>query len=42
MLGGLADEVGLRLAHLILPGLVAAALVGLAVGGRLQRRLPAG
>ena len=37
LLGGLADEVGLRLAHLMLPGL-AAALLCLAVAGALRRR----
>ena len=38
LLGGLADEVGLRLAHLMLPGLVAAALLCLAIARALQRR----
>jgi fucose permease len=38
LLGGLADEVGLRLAHLMLPGLVVTALLCLAVAGVLQRR----
>jgi hypothetical protein len=38
LLGGLADEVGLRLAHLMLPGLAAAALLCLAVAGALRRR----
>lgn len=36
--GGLADEVGLRLAHLMLPGLVAAALLCLVIARALQRR----
>jgi fucose permease len=40
LLGGLADEVGLRLAHLMLPGLAVAALPCLAVAGALQRRTP--
>jgi len=38
LLGGLADEVGLRLAHLMLPALVAAALLCLAAARALERR----
>ncbi len=38
LLGGLADEVGLRLAHLMLPGLTVTAFLCLAVAGALQRR----
>ncbi|MGD9507250.1 MAG: sugar MFS transporter [Geminicoccaceae bacterium] len=38
LLGGLADEVGLRLAHLMLPALVAAALLCLAAARVLERR----
>lgn len=41
LLGGLADEVGLRLAHLILPGLVAAALLCLVLARALERRTSA-
>ena len=37
-LGGLADAFGLRLAHLMLPGLVAVALLCLAIARLLQRR----
>lgn len=40
LLGGLADEVGLRLAHLVLPGLAVGALLCLAVAGALRRRPP--
>jgi predicted MFS family arabinose efflux permease len=38
VLGGLADEVGLRLAHLMLPGLAVMALLCLALARALQRR----
>jgi MFS family permease len=38
LLGALADEVGLRLAHLMVPGLVAIALVCLVVAQALERR----
>lgn len=40
LLGGLADEVGLRLAHLVVPGLAVAAVVCLAAARALQRRMP--
>jgi MFS family permease len=38
LLGGLADEVGLRPAHLMVPGLVTVALVCLGIAQLLQRR----
>ena len=38
LLGGLADELGLRLAHLIVPALVAAAVACLAAARALQHR----
>jgi len=38
LLGGLADEVGLHLAHLMVPGLALAALLCLAAAGMLRRR----
>jgi fucose permease len=38
LLGGLADEVGLGLAHLMVPGLVTGALVCLGIAKLLQRR----
>lgn len=41
LLGGLADEVGLRLAYLILPGLAATSLLCFAVARALQRQAPA-
>lgn len=37
LLGGLADEVGLRLAHLVLPALVGIALLCLAMAQLLRR-----
>jgi MFS family permease len=39
LLGALADQVGLRLAHLTLPALIAAAVVSFAVASQLARRL---
>ena len=42
VLGGLADEVGLRLAYLVLPALVVAALACLAAGQALQQRTGSG
>jgi MFS family permease len=38
LLGGFADKVGLHLAHLIVPGLVAVALICFVVGQALQRQ----
>jgi hypothetical protein len=38
LLGGLADEVGLGPAHLMVPGLVTVALVCLAIAKLLQRK----
>jgi len=38
LLGGLADEVGLRVAHLLVPGLAACALACFVVSHQLQRR----
>ena len=37
LLGGLADEVGLRLAHLVVPALLAIALICLSMAKLLQR-----
>ncbi len=38
LLGGFADKIGLHLAHLIVPGLVAVALICFVVGQALQRQ----
>jgi len=38
LLGGFADKIGLHLAHLIVPGLVAVALICFVVGQTLQRQ----